>query len=412
MSSAELQIEPRDEQVFSNPWPPIVGGLVAIGLAALWLHLMGPTLPLGRAILLSLGLLSVGAGISIRPKSWAVLGTAAAAGFLAMQGMNPPTEIDRGWDSIRLMTGVAATFAAVCAILVTLPRWLQRSIVSLLILVHFGGILTAVTSVPPQPWISNAVWTHFYRPYLEFMYLNNAYHFYSPDPGPATMLWAWVRFTDGTARWIKLPNKEDFPMAVNYQRRLSLTESINQLKPNNALGQLYLQQKMAQRVQAARNTGIPPHPVIDPNLQYREPVPFSKKMLSSYARHIAKTTRHLEDPEQLVVSVKMYRVVHTIMTPKDMLDPKNHPLDETTYVPYYQGEFDIDGNLMDADNPFLYWLIPILREPKRVAPGSGFSTPLTGEMELNNYLQVHAELQPERPIVITEPIKRREQNTP
>src|SRR5262249_51727018 len=30
----------------------------------------------------------------------------------------------------------------------------------------------------PSPWLSTQIWTRIYRPYLEFLYLNNAYHFY------------------------------------------------------------------------------------------------------------------------------------------------------------------------------------------------------------------------------------------
>jgi hypothetical protein len=30
-----------------------------------------------------------------------------------------------------------------------------------------------------------------------------------------------------------------------------------------------------------------------------------------------------------------------------------------TYQPYFQGDYDRDGNLVNPDDPFLFWLIPI-----------------------------------------------------
>src|SRR5438045_224861 len=84
------------------------------------------------------------------------------------------------------------------AVLVLLPRPARRVVLSLLLLVHFAGILTAVTAVDPQggsaPWVSRQLFARVYRPYLGFMYLSNAYHFYSPNPGPPTLLWFRIQY--------------------------------------------------------------------------------------------------------------------------------------------------------------------------------------------------------------------------
>src|SRR6266545_3101057 len=70
-------------------------------------------------------------------------------------------------------------------------RWM---LVGVLLVVHFGGILIAVTASPPGPWVAMQLWARFYHPYLEFMHLNNAYRFYSPEPFPSTQLWFRVEY--------------------------------------------------------------------------------------------------------------------------------------------------------------------------------------------------------------------------
>jgi hypothetical protein len=66
-----------------------------------------------------------------------------------------------------------------------------------------------------------------------------------------------------------------------------------------------------------------------------------------------------------VKSVKVYRVLHLIMPIPEFfqgLDPR----DPETYRPVYLGEYDLTGNLLDHDSPFLYWMLPIVRrDPTR-----------------------------------------------
>src|SRR5262249_49229613 len=70
--------------------------------------------------------------------------------------------------------------------------------------------------------------------------------------------------------------------------------------------------------------------------------------------------------------VKVYWVEHLIASQKSIaegLDP-GHP---SMFLPYYQGQFDPDGNQMDSlvfendgtlksGDPLLYWLLPIIKE--------------------------------------------------
>jgi hypothetical protein len=253
--------------------------------------------------------------------------------------------------------------------------------VLLLVLVHFGGILTAVFSVAPGQspacWLTNALWTVFYRPYLQFVYLNNAYHFYSPEPGPPTLLWFRLQYADGSYRWVKLPNPEDFPTRLEYQRRLAMTESTNQLFPTPGSPQfdnLLLARNLASnRLPVA----IPLHPLWAASAQYRPSNMYSQKMTAAYARHVANAPeyRNENDPTQKVVNVQVFRVIHNMLTPKDVADGVS-PVDESLYTPYYLGRFNPQGELVNAkgerldrehpevEDPFLYWMIPIFKVPK------------------------------------------------
>jgi hypothetical protein len=310
-----------------------------------------------RAVLVLGGLVAVGWAIVRRPRSALVLGVAAAAASAASWA------IDEDWDTARLALALLTLVAAVAAVLVLLPRIVSRVIVSAVILIHFGAILTAVTSVPPQPWLSNYLWTHFYRPYVEFMYLNNAYHFYSPEPGPTTLVWFYAQYDDGTMRRFEMPRREDHALTLEYQRRLSLTESVNQLlAPLPAVPQ----ETRYRRLQAGQEDGIPLHPEVAENMQYRIPSPFSQRMLQSYARHIAGWASRVE-PDRKLVGIKIYRVMHSLMTPRDVALGRN-PEDPALYFPYYQGEFDSHGKLKKPDDPYLYWLLPIIRYPETDDP--------------------------------------------
>jgi hypothetical protein len=105
-------------------------------------------------------------------------------------------------------------------------------------------------------------------------------------------------------------------------------------------------------------------------------------MLSCYARHVAQNYPSAENPDATVEGVKIYRVIHSLLSPSQMA-AGFRPDDPTTYAPFYQGDFDRDGRLKNAQDPFLYWLIPIVREPKE-----GFvPNPLHPEEEknLDNY---------------------------
>jgi hypothetical protein len=257
---------------------------------------------------------------------------------------------------------------------------------TVLVLFHFGGIVTAVTHPNPTPWLTEQVWGRVYRPYLQFCYLNNAYHFYSPEPGPASQLWFEISYSDGGHRWVKVPRRpQDVadPLSVEYYRLLSITEATNLPTPPLMLGPGEFKAAARRRQQA----GIPFDPETPDAAQYQQPIDHVRKfILPSYARYAARVYAK-EGAE--VTGVRIYRVTHIILLPTHFADGIS-PYDPTTYRPYYQGKFDKDGNLLDPLDPMLYWLVPILQQPKptvTVMPNRGLKA---GEYDVKDYVKVHA----------------------
>jgi hypothetical protein len=88
--------------------------------------------------------------------------------------------------------------------------------------------------------------------------------------------------------------------------------------------------------------------------------------LPSYARHIAAA---YTTPGREVVSVKIFRVEHRVLPAQAFLNrydengnktPGNDPYHPVTYRPYYYGEFNPKGELINPNDPMLYWLVPIM----------------------------------------------------
>ncbi len=387
-----------------SPWPAIGVGVAAAVLALLCRSVEALT-PL-RVGLIVAALIAAGAAVRIRLRGpwqeWdervraaGVVFVAAFVALLAHEGL------DTKWDTARLLVKVLAVAAGAGALLVMLPSLARRVVLTFLVLFHFVGILTAVTSVAfpgsPSPWTTIQLWTRVYRPYLQFMYLNNAYHFYSPEPGPATLLWFRVEYADKSSRWVTVPDRKAVATQLEYQRRLALTESANVILPQSTqpMDDLIYSRQVAGELHRPK---IPLRPEIPMALQYREPSPYSKNMTASYARHVARSYPHPEAPETPVESVKVYRVVHSIL-PASEYGQGSHWLDPVWYLPYFQGEFDRDGNMKKPkdvaegkSDPFLYWLMPIIRVPKEGQRPilQGMQRPDPKDMELLNYLEIHA----------------------
>ena len=356
----------RQLKEIGRVWQVALGGAAAV-LVATIIQLVAPDssrpVQAVQMLLIFAGALALGAANMLRPGYVRLLALACGACVLARFG------IPEGYDSFRLVAGFGAMVSGVGAILFALPVNYRKVAASLLVLLHFGGILCAVTSPDRQPWLSNVVGVGFYRPYLDFMYLTNAYHFYSPEPGPASQLWFCIKYkanAEGTAavRWYKMPQRPNDmtdPLALSYYRRLSLTQQMENVIPGIITDEMKRQRLM----KAQGKDGIPMDTYSPFEAQYRLPPDTVREhLLPSFVRHVASMPENQHDDGVTPIeSIKVYRVEHAIPSPADLkIGVKFY--DETTYRPFYMGEFNTDGALLDPADPLLYWLIPILWEPK------------------------------------------------
>jgi hypothetical protein len=408
--------EPNGEAAgpFTNPWPAMIislGAIVAgLGLGSLAPGRMGIIL----LFLVAIGILAAGIAVAIQPRSSLVLALAAAAALVASFVGNKTD-----WDSARLVLRVLSALAAFSAIVVLFPSTVRRVVISLIILFHFGGILTAVNN-PSNSWLTYNIWIYLYRPYLVFLYMNNAYHFYAPEPGPTPLLWFCIEYERNpdkskNIRWVKVPDLDkDYNRLrpdgtrlwpnLEYTRRLSLGDNANRTSLNP---QWNFNELMNLRMAAGEQFNIPMHPDIPYNMQFREPSDEAKLHIQSHVRHVAQTFPHQTKPELNVIGIKVYVVIHMVAE-APIYEAGIDPRDPALYRPFFMGEFDKDGKIkpyaktlqtfplrlsnltkmgtLDRD-PFLYWLIPIVRtsnDPFRDLKS------FYKNSKIVNYLKIHA----------------------
>lgn len=383
--------------------PVLIVGLVGVGLVttalviglAIGAPLRGfETHPADgpRALLASLGLFLTGCAVSMRPGWFGGWLCGAAAGLIGYGAggspprgtewyLSPPRDwiagVPNAWDSVQLFFGVAGVIGLIGAAWTFLPRRAVLGLILVGMAYHFAGILSAITSPSPTPFVTDQYWRRVARPYLQFAYMNNAYQFYSPDPGPACELWVCLEYRrPGAAEndpdaekeyaWVYVPRRErDWkdPLGLAYYRRMSLTENVAQYHRTG----FYLPPAEAALVEQRRKAEdyrIPRYG--RPDVQRIVPVDLvTRQVLPSYARHLAHANR-MDGWE--VRGVKIYRSQHTIITPDQFVGYDSNtnkredswgPYNPALYMPYFQGEFDRAGKLKDPQDRMLYWLVPI-----------------------------------------------------
>ncbi len=332
-----------------------------------------------------------------------------AGSFTLYADVQTPTD----WDTLRLFLRVCSAVSLCAAALTLVSTALRRLVLSALFTLHFVGISSAALSAPPAPWIVQQAWMRLFRPYLEFAYLNNAYHFYAPEPGPSSYLWFRVIYTDGSrdeGMWYKVPGldekgriEREHPVSLDYQRFLSLTEAVahpemlptewfynadkrlwepnpfysNRLSlvPNpNEPPMVQINRDVAKKP----NFPIPVHPAMPYLQQVKIPNDTSRRLLGSYARFVAKKHADHADPNMQVKSVKIYQVVHWIPPVQWFL---NHipPTDPELYRAYYVGNYDPEGKLIDDKDPYRFWLLPTIREDQN-----------DPDSQIRDYARLHA----------------------
>lgn len=384
-------------------------GLVAGGIGA---TAPGP-LHTVRLLLVFVGAVLAGGAVSMRPDLWQTWLLGALAALVAIPGT--PAH----WDSFRLVFGVLTAVALLGAALRAIPRPRRYVVATLLIAFHFTGIFLATVSPNPSPWLVDQAFSRLYTPYLQFVYLRNAYHFYSPQPGPASvnafLLKTEVGRDNGIPRyeyqWVVSPLRpKDVrdPLGLSYVRRLSLTEQT--ASPGILFSGATEQNDVALRRRrlAEQLPGEPFYP-FHPNEpwfnQYRAPRPdVSRYVLPSYAQHvIMDNTPDAETAGR--TSVKIYRLEHETLSVHEFRN-KVDPYHPTTYRAYFLGEYrfkpdpaDPTGTrtrimLDDPQDKMLYWLVPVVQKQPGMIPNDASTK------DYIDFLSVHALSTPWRTLTI------------
>jgi hypothetical protein len=407
------------ERPFIDARPALITGFAAAGIAWLMAVVLPDTAVPLRVLSLTIGLLGAGVAAAIalgtawnsdggRRRGAAVLALAGVAGVVAEGGFN------KEWDMAVLTLWISVGLALGGAVVLLLPRTLRRLVASAFVIFHFGGIVTAVTMVPAtdgsSPWLSSQLWAYIYRPYLQYTWLANGYHFYSPEPGPTELLYFRIAYADGTARWVRVPERAENNGSLKARRLGSLATGTSQTVPQNNLPP----ETVTRRNQAGREHK-PPIPMApgDVNSQYREPTLQGRRLIESYVRHLARTRPHPTDPSQPITGIKVYLVEYWFPSPEELNEGMD-PLDPTLYLAFYQGDFEPTGQMKTScqqiefneaggmvrktQDPFLYWLIPILRDEEDTAPsktaatsGPSIRQPYHGSTRPpRNYVLIHA----------------------
>jgi hypothetical protein len=361
---------------------------IALALLACGLNILFPALVILRVNLLVIGFIIGLSGFSIacsqRLHDTTSNGVLALTTFgLSFTLLVITNSMDASWDSLILASSVFTGVCLFIGIFVLLPVLAKKTTAICFVLFHFASIVSAVTSIEPPnapaSWLATNLWAYYFRHYLTFAYLNNAYHFYSPEPGPPVLLWSKIQYEDGTFRWFKIPNRTESPIQMHYQRMLSVTESTNVASSHSP-------DNWEEKLQRRNLAGLANQPQITPlnrsmsqSYMFKEPADYSKRMLLSYALYLTKKFAHPADkPSINIDNIKIYRVTHSIITPGDMSRGEN-ALDPTLYYPYFMGSFDKNANLINPNDPFLYFLLPITRNSNPNEP-----------TVLNHSLDVHA----------------------
>jgi hypothetical protein len=374
--------EGGEEASLNDPWPFLIRGLLAMVLAWGLTLMPGTVAMLLRVALISLGLLSAAVAVSRRPWSVRLLLSAAVVLLLAHLATNPQ------WDTVRLLFRAALVVALAGAGLAALRQRQRRIALSILVVVYFGGLVTAVLATPHSPWVADQLRARVYRPFLEFLHLTETYQWFAPGAGPEPLLWFHLRYADGSGRWVEIRDRKDFGTRLEWTRWGSLASWAHETLPPL---EDFPDDLLDRRIEAGEKFK-PPIPMPDEDLasQYQEPTYESRFILSTYARYVAHAYPHPVDPGQAVTGIKIYGVLRSCRQPEEVAAGRD-PLDPTLLSAYYEGEFDADGRLKpssfhvvyDSDgqvlrqsqDPFLYWLIPIVRRD---------------DGKVLNYVKVHA----------------------
>ncbi len=142
-------------------------------------------------------------------------------------------------------------------------RWSWRSqcgyaLVNLWLCYHLIAMVAAPASVGPSSRAQRTLWW-LTQPYLQALYLNHGWHFFSPEPGRSTLLEFEQEFADGRSEAGVWPNRDIRPRLL-YHRYFMLTEFLGNTDParhamwHRAFANDLLRQSGAERVRLTQVT--------------------------------------------------------------------------------------------------------------------------------------------------------------
>jgi hypothetical protein len=209
-----------------------------------------------------------------------------------------------------------------------MPRTFIRLLVTALVVAHLFTIFVAVTSYSspgfPAPQLSVRLNARL-PPYLQAIFLNNAYRFFSPNPGTPWVFWFRVQYSDGGVSWVELPGRADRIVRARYQRRLNLAIQLGQ----------YLEGE----------------PTSD---EQKTLTPVGKTLLASAVRHVATAYARpaVNGSPVTVRNVGIYSVRHAVLVPAQVRAGWD-PIDLRTYQATFVGAYTATGERMDEFRPAL-----------------------------------------------------------
>lgn len=398
--STENQPPPEAPDV--PPAPFLLAGLALLGVAFFWNGSAPAARPEMRAATIAAGLLTIGFVLwrvvpwmlrreEMRVAVAGLWGLGAVACVLACYGLGP------GWGSLAVLFALLGGASALAALLTLVTPWWRYALIGLLLVFHFSAVLCAVATVPPPgeapPFLSHQAYVYLFHDYLIALNVNTGYRFDAPEPPPSSLAWFRVQWQDGASRWLRIPDHEKAHDHLERRRFLALASVLAQAEPYSSLPPS-LASALARRRRGAsvgKGRPIPMAPTTPVAEQFRRPTPTARLLLSSCARHVARTARHPEEGGAAVQEVKAY-CVEFRPPPVEHFQAGRDPTDAGLYHVYFMGAYspmgDLltklrwetrpDGEVVVHGDECLYWRLPIMpaEDAAREPPEPGATPPV------------------------------------
>ncbi len=286
---------------------------------------------------------------------------ACQAAIAAMYDKGRPLHL----DTIRFFLGVASVAALIGAPVVLAPQRVRRRVISLLFVLHFVSISAAALLGFRFSLVLHQFNSRISRPYLNFFVVGNPHAYFAEEASP-NQVWFRIIFEDGTREWLKLPEVDGrgnhkLATQVNLTRYSGLVQSVTGSTPPvmfdlNARPLDFFRVRLEAAHPSVEQTGGMYVPFLSESQisvpqQCQMPTPGALRVLRSYLLHVICKA---QQDGRRVKAVKVYRVRHQLLNVQEYLKGVKEPWDPDTYVTYYMGDFDSQGDQINPMLPFFY----------------------------------------------------------